>query len=96
MSENRETLYIIILNIFNYNLFQIRYYKIETFGLYNYKFFLELRTELYIDYIALTSSFCEKSDCDSLDDSYTSLIIFNYPNSTDVNKDITEVFLKRM
>ena len=95
LSENRETLYIIILNIFNYNLFQIRYYKIETFGLYNYKFFLELRTELYIDYIALTSSFCEKSDCDSLDDSYTSLIIFNYPNSTDVNKDITEVFFEK-
>ena len=94
LSENRETLYIIILNIFSFSLSQIRYYKIETFGLYNFKFYMELRTELYMDYIALASSFCEKEDCDSLDDSYTSLIIFNYPNTTDVNKDITEEFSK--
>ena len=47
-----------------------------------------------MDYIALTSSFCEKSDCDSLDDSYTSLIIFSYPNSTDVNKDMAEELFK--
>ena len=94
LSDNRETLYIIILNIISFTMTQIRYYKIETFGLYNFKFYMELRTELYKDYIALASSFCEKEDCDSLDDSYTSLIIFNYPNSTDVNKDITEEFSK--
>ena len=95
MSENRETLYIIILNIFNDDTSQIRYYKIEAFGLYNYKFFMDLRTELYKDYIALTSSFCETSNCDSLDNSYNSLIIFNYPKGTDVNKDITEVFSEK-
>jgi len=95
LSENRETLYIIILNIFDFNLAQIRYYKIDTFGLYNYKFFMELRTEVYKDYIALASSFCETSSCDSLDNSYTSLIIFSYPNSTDVNKDIVEEFFKK-
>ena len=90
VSKKKETLYIIILNIFEHAV-EIRYYVVETFGLYNYKFFMDLRTDIYKGNIIMTSSFCEQSNCENLNNSYTSLIIFNYPNSTDANKDITEV-----
>ena len=90
VSKKKQTLYIIILNIFE-NATETRYYAVETFGLYNYKFFMDLRTDIYKGNIIMTSSFCEQSNCESLNNSYTSLIIFNYPNTTDVNKNIIEV-----
>jgi len=91
VSKTKETLYIIILNILEPEKAETRYYVIETFGLYNYKFFMDLRIDTYKGNIIMTSSFCEQTNCEDLNNSYTSLIIFNYPNSTDVNKDIIEV-----
>ena len=52
---------------------------------------MDLRTDIYKGNIIMTSSFCEQSNCESLNNSYTSLIIFNYPNTTDVYKNIIEV-----
>ena len=93
VSEEKEILYIIIIKIFdNKTKVKIRYYVIRTFGLYNYKFYLDLRLNTFKESITLSSSYCNKTDSEV---HYNSLIIFSYPNSTDVNKNIVdEIFEK--
>ena len=90
VSNNKEILYIVILNLFEETKIKIRYYIIETFEYHNYKFFLDLRLNMFKESLAMTSSYCNQTRCGDSDIHYSSLIIFSYPNSTDVNKDITE------
>ena len=93
VSEEKEILYIILIKIFNNKTkVKIRYYVIRTFGLYKYKFYLDLRLNTFKESITLSSSYCNKTHSDV---HYNSLIIFSYPNSTDVNKNIIDELFEK-
>ena len=97
VSTDKETLYIVTLNIFEDNQkVKIRYYVIRTFGLYQYKFYLDLNLIIYKGCLSLASSFCKNKECSesNSDTHYSSLIIFSYPNSIDINKNIVEVLFE--
>ena len=82
--QDRETLYIIVLNIFGDINIKIRYYSIKLFSLYHYKIYKELRIHNYNNFIAFSSSYCPNEQCNNHeDDNYSGLIIFSYPNSKD-------------
>jgi hypothetical protein len=62
-SNNNETLYIIFLNILNENDVVIRYYSINIFKLNKYKILLDMRGNLYKNFIALAFSYCRSEIC---------------------------------
>ena len=96
ISTDKEILYIIMLTIFdNKSKVKIRYYILRTFGLYQYKFYLDLRLYIYNQFIALTSSYCNQKECENGNTHNSSLIIFSYPNSTDFSKDIVDVLIEK-
>ena len=87
--SEKESIYIIILNIFDDRKIKIRYYFIPSFILYNFKLLFELRIHTYLDYIAFSSSICPNKTCYTDDDEhYCSLMIFSYPNGTDFTFDV--------
>ena len=91
-SENKEILYIILIYL-NTNYAFIRYYPIELFNLYNYKFFSDIRIHPYNNLVSLAFSFCQDSNCIKDDDNsihYSGLMIFGFPNTTDVLLDLTD------
>ena len=92
---NKETAYIILVDIFGVKQIKIRYYYIPIFGLYNFKILYELRIHNYNNFIAFASSHCPNKKCDGdNDEHYTSLIIFNYPNSSDAEFNIEDYIIK--
>ena len=95
VSTEKNILYIVMLNIFENKgrKVKIRYYAINIFDLYHYKIYSGLRLDFYISsYITLTSVFCREINCEN---TYSSLIIFNYPNSADYYHNIvSELFEK--
>ena len=82
---NKETLYIIIINIYSKTKYKIRTYPIKISDIYHYKLMRELRIHNYNNFLAFASSFCtDKSPCDNdYGIHYSGLIIFSYPNSDD-------------
>ena len=90
----KDTIYIIILNIFGDKKIKVRYYAIPSFNLYNYKILFELRIHPYKNYVSFSSSFCQNVVCSSdNDDHYSALMIFSYPNATDYSLDIEQFLL---
>ena len=89
-SPEKEILYIVIFNFYeNFSKFVIRYYTIKLYELYNKKILFDLKLIKYNDYLSLSSSLCSSSDCSSNNDEhYSYLIIFSYPNSTDIHFDL--------
>ena len=98
VSINKDILYIVKIDIFtddnNQIKFKIRYYVIRSFGLYNYKFYMDLKLNTFKESIVLASSYCEQETCVYSDTSnnihFSSLIFFSYPNSQDRNDNIVE------
>ena len=90
LSQNKEILYIITINIFGENNLIPRYYYVDMFVLFNIKFFLDLRTNLYKNFISLAFSFCRNDTCEEEqnDDHYSAFLIFSYSNSSDYNLNI--------
>ena len=86
-SPNKESLNIVIFFIYNDdNNMMIRYYSYEMFNEYKFKFFNDLKAFLYNDFISMAFSYCLQSQCENNEDKhFSSLIIFNYPNSTTDN-----------
>ena len=96
VSTDKEILYIVTLNIFDdQSKVKIRYYIIRIFGLYQYKFYSSLRLNNYKQFITLSSSYCNQAICEDDNDYYSSLIIFSYPNSTDVSKNIIDKLFEK-
>ena len=84
-SESKEILYIVVVHFFGEKQYRVRYYDIPIFALYHYKFLFELRLNNYNNFLSFSSSICPNENCSTDDDEhYSSLIIFSYPNSTDV------------
>ena len=94
-SNGKDILYIVLINIFGTEKLIIRYYDIETFNLYSYKFFKNIRAHLYNDFIAFAFSFCRQEICvDENSEHYSGFMIFNYPNGTDINLNVTDYLLR--
>ena len=96
-SEDKETLYVILF----YNKEKrviLRFYSIEIFNLYNYKILLDIRTHLYNNnFIAFGFSFCQQKTCasDKTDPHNSAFLIFNYPNSSDISYNLTEILFEK-
>ena len=81
--------FVIFILYKNDELMNIRYYKIEIWTTYRMKIYLDLKASLYKNFISLAFSHCPQTNCQSAYDlHYASLIIFNYPNSTEASLDI--------
>ena len=91
-TESKERLYLVILNLYdNDSKYVIRYYIIELFQLYHYKFLKDMKLHLFNDYIAFGFSYCNQETCENdTDNHYSSLMIFSYPNSTNNSIDIID------
>ena len=84
VSVNKAHLYIVSINNYYEQQFTIRFYKINILDLYNYVFGLSLRATNYNNFLSLASSYStERGLC-------SSLIIFSYPNSTDINMNVLD------
>jgi len=94
-SNAKDILYIVLINIFGTEKLVIRYYDIEVFKLYKYKFFKDIRAHLYNNFIAFAFSFCQQEICEyENSDHYSGFMIFNYPNGTDTNLNVTDYLLR--
>ena len=95
-SDDRNVLYIILIDIFETEKLVIRYYDIELYSLYHYKIFKELRSHLYKNFISFAFSFCPQESCDyeETDEYYSGFMIFNYPNGTDYSLNLTDYLLR--
>ena len=81
---NKEELYIVLINLINDINIAIRYYSIEIFSNYHFKFFKNLKIHNYNNMIAFAFSYCKQDNCDSNDDTYySSFLVFSNPNGTD-------------
>ena len=88
--SSRTILVLVILNLFeNDTKMLICYYNINLMDL-NYKIFKDIKLFLYNDYISFGFSHYLSSICEESDPYYSSLIIFNYPTSTDSNLDLLQ------
>ena len=85
LSSNFYELNLFIFENFVEEKFIIRHYTVKTQEKNNFVFGNELKMTLYNDYIAIAAVGCLNSVT-----SYSFLIIFSYPNSTDFSIDITE------
>ena len=89
ITKDKETIYIIIISMFNNKKLKARYYSIDSFKLYNLKVLLELKIQKYNSFIAFAASFCSQQKCENDEDEhFSSLIIFSYPNGTDYAMDL--------
>ncbi len=69
----------------------VRYYSIQTNDPNIVKFYYELVAGIYNNFITIAFSHCPQEKCEKAEDKHhSSLIIFNYPNSTDKEYDLIE------
>ena len=92
-SEDKKELIILVFSIYDDdNYMNIRYFSIDIWRENTIKFFCEIRLALYNNFLAMAFSNCDQENCN--EDQYasyehfSSLIFFNYPNSTNINFDI--------
>ena len=86
VTEDKKILYIISIINYSEEKLSIRIYRINMYNLYNYAFFFDIGIVVYKNFLALGSSFNIGEDGTS----YSSLIIFSYPNTTNVSFEISE------
>ena len=89
----RTELYIIIFRLYkddkrmNIRMYMQYFIQVNSLMIYN-----GLSLSLYNNqYLALGINICFTNNCNSGDDHYASLIIFSYPNSTDVDIDLIQL-----
>ena len=89
LPSDKNTINIVIINIYNNKKIKIRYYSIPSFSLYHYKILLDIRIHPYKNIITFGSSFCQNDPCEEDKDQHnSSLILFSYPNATDYTLDL--------
>ena len=90
----RTDLYIIIFRLYkddekmNIRMYLQVFLQVNSLMIYNGLLSLSLYNN---QYLALGVDICFTSNCNSGDDHYASLIIFSYPNSTDVDIDLVQL-----
>ena len=96
VNNEREKFYIVLLKLYgdSYSYLVKRYYTVNIYELYNYKFYNDLRIFSYNNFTSLISSYCIEGECNSDNDPHNaSLIIFSYANSTDYDFNLTNYLL---
>ena len=91
INSNKDYFKLVIFTLYkDDSLMNIRYYQIEMWYNYNTKIYFNIKTALYKNFISLAFSHCSDNDCTAVysNSHFTSLIIFSYPNSTDINLDL--------
>ena len=88
VSNDTKELYIVCINNYNEGKFTIRIYKIDIAKLYNYNIYSNIKIAIYNNFLALATTHIISNLA------YPSLIIFNYPNSTDYNLNIEKYLTK--
>ena len=85
ISNNREIIYIIIYKTYNNDMNIIaRYYTINLYQLYFLKIAKDIDTILYNSFLVTAFSFCNgNEEFNNCTNSFSSLILFSYPNSTE-------------
>ena len=93
-SDDKEILIIELINFYEENNFNIRYYIIPIFKLYNYKFLWEMQLHKYNQHAIFAFSFCPQKECseDKKHEHYSSLLIFSYPNINDKSTNLINYF----
>ena len=87
-SESKEVMYIVLIIIYDNTNVAIRYYDFNIYSLYTFKFYLNMRGNVYNNFIAFAFCFCRQDSCSSSSDKhYPGFMIFNYPNGTDYSID---------
>ena len=96
-NKNKDTLIIELINFYGEKNYNIRYYVIPIFKLYNIKFLWEIRLQRYNQHAAFAFSFCNQSSCqnDATDTHYSSLLIFSYPNITNKDINLNQIFYEK-
>ena len=84
---DNKKFYVIIVNNYDSEKIKIRYYYVNLYSLYYYRYPVEIELSLYNNLIAMATNF--KNDYDK-EGQKSYLMIFSYPNSTDFDIDITE------
>ena len=88
VNQEREVFNVILIKEYNSHL-SIKYYSVDCYLLYNYKFYSDISIFSYNNFISLISSYCINGNCNSDEDPhYASFIIFSYGNSSDYNFNI--------
>ena len=90
-SDTKQELYIFLFHIFEIKKIIIRYYTLEIYNKYSFKFMYETRGHLYNNYIAYAFSFYHQSECENKNNPHNvGFMIFSYPNGTHYNLNLTE------
>ena len=92
--ESKNVLYIVLINILENKKIALRYYTLDTYSKYGFKFLLDMRLHLYNNFISFGFSFCLQDSCDNnYNKHYAGFIIFNYPNGENFNLNLTKYIL---
>ena len=90
-TDSKDEINIVIFNLYkNDSQITIKYYPIKIKEYNNIILYKELRLALYNDFIALTFSHKLYQNNVTSNECYSSLVIFNYPNSSDNSLDLIE------
>ena len=86
VSEDNKILYIISIINYSEDKFMVRIYSINTYNLKNYSIYFDLGIVIYKNFLAMGSSF----HIGEILTSYSSLMIFSYPNTTNTSTEISQ------
>ena len=90
-TKEKDILIIVLINFYYELEYNVRYYLVQIYQLYNIKILKELITNTYNNNLAVGFSFCQQAICTSDDDPhFSSIILFSYPNITDDNIDLID------
>ena len=87
-SKDRDKIYVSVFLMDSVKVL-VNCYTINIYSVYNYKIYRDTQAILFNNFVALGSSFCNSDSC-SNGNSYGALIVFSYPNSTDIYLDIVD------
>ena len=89
-SEDREKLYLVVLNIFDQTEINIKYYKINIFESHNHKFYKTIKLSMFKNFPVLGFNHCLQKYCEEDSSHYSSLIMINYIEDN-YNKDLIDI-----
>ena len=94
-TDQKDILYVVLLDFVKMEKIIIRYYKINIYSQYKLKIFSDIRVQLYNNLIAFAFSFYRQDNCLVKEDlHFSAFLIFGYPNGIDDSLNITDFLLK--
>ena len=90
VNKGKDSIYITTIFLFE-NKYRIRYYSINLLNENGLSVFKEIRIYNYNNFISFAFSYCNNEDecSNELKEHFSALLFFSYPNSTDINFDLS-------